>query len=634
MNEEFYRNLRWLPAAADGFAQQCRTLLSSGATPGPSLRALANAALDENQLNCLARAIQGLKAENRDLAPLTPFRLAVVGNVTTHFILPALIATAPRYGIALECMEGEFDQALQESLDPNSATNLFRPEGVLVVNDYRKSFLPVAPEDKAAAAEAVAAALSHLETIRHGIRANSGATCIFQTLPPPVETLFGSLDAAMPGTLRSLIADFNRRLARSLFETGNLLLDLAGLAETVGLAQWHNPTLWNMAKLPFDNSYIPLYADHVCRLLGALLGKSRRCLVLDLDNTIWGGVIGDDGLEGIVLGQGNPTGEAHLRLQQAALELRSRGVILAISSKNADEIARRPFRQHPEMLLKEEHIAFFQANWNDKATNITAMAEELNLGLDSFVLVDDNPAERELVRRYLPQVAVPELPADPALYVRALAAGGYFESVNFSAEDRRRAAFYSDNARRLTLKQEAGDIDSYLKSLRMVITMQSFDEIGRARIVQLINKSNQYNLTTRRYTETEVRDVEMDPEACTLQVRLTDRFGDNGMICVVICRKSGPAWEIDTWLMSCRVLGRKVESAVLQELVHAAEKHGVKKFLGRYVPTGRNALVEDHYVKLGFTETLRDENGTRHYALDLAAYPKVELPMEIVRLGI
>ena len=283
------------------------------------------------------------------------------------------------------------------------------------------------------------------------------------------------------------------------------MLDVASLAETVGLANWHSPAQWNIAKFAFDAKFLPLYADHVGRILGALRGKSRRCLVLDLDNTVWGGVIGDDGLEGIVIGQGDATGEAYLDVQRTALALRERGVVLAVASKNSDEIARSVFREHPEMLLRENHIAVFQANWNDKATNISAIANELALGIEAMVFLDDNPVERGLIREMLPQVAVPELPDDPALYARTLAAAGYFEAIAFSEEDRQRAEFYQDNARRVTLQKQAGDVDAYLVSLNMRIDFRPFDATGRSRIAQLINKSNQFNLTTRRYTEAEGR---------------------------------------------------------------------------------------------------------------------------------
>ncbi len=344
-------------------------------------------------------------------------------------------------------------------------------------------------------------------------------------------------------------------------------------------------------------------------------------------------MIGDDGLEGIKLAQGDATGEAYLNVQRYALSLRDRGIILAVSSKNNDETAREPFRKHPEMILKEDHIAVFQANWTDKATNIKAIADELALGLESFVFLDDNPVERGIVRQLLPQVAVPELPSDPALYVRTLAAAGYFESVAFSKEDLQRAEFYQDNARRVAQLKQFSDIESYLDSLKMKITFQPFNETGRTRITQLINKSNQFNLTTRRYTEAEVAAAESDESCFTLQVRLADIFGDNGMIGVLICRAEGPDWNIDTWLMSCRVLGRRVENMVLNEALRAAEKYGARRLVGRYIPTERNQLVEKHYEKLGFSQVGTEDNGTTIWEMD-AAYSEVPLaPMEVVRLG-
>jgi FkbH-like protein len=349
-------------------------------------------------------------------------------------------------------------------------------------------------------------------------------------------------------------------------------------------------------------------------------------------------VIGDDGLEGIELAQGDARGEAHLAVQRLALDLRQRGIVLAVSSKNTDEVAREPFLKHPEMLLKLDHIAVFQANWNDKATNIKAIADELSLGLDSMVFLDDNPAERGLVRKLLPQAAVPELPDEPAYYARTLAAAGYFEAVSFAGEDLKRAGFYQDNARRATLQKQAGGVDAYLASLDMTITFQPFDATGRARIVQLINKSNQYNLTTRRYTEPEVVEAENAPDVFTVQARLADIFGDNGMISVVICRPCERAtesatWEIDTWLMSCRVLGRRVEHMVLREVLEHAKAAGIQMLLGTYRPTDRNALVVDHYSKLGFTKIGEDRNGVTRWELNVEGVMPEPAPMKVVSTG-
>jgi FkbH-like protein len=372
----------------------------------------------------------------------------------------------------------------------------------------------------------------------------------------------------------------------------------------------------------------------VARTVAAIRGKSRKALILDLDNTVWGGIIGDDGLEGIQIAQGDARGEAHLAVQRLALDLRQRGIILAVSSKNTDEIARVPFEKHPEMLLKLDHFAVFQANWNDKATNIRAIAEELSLGLDAMVLLDDNPVERGLVRKLLPEVAVPELPEEPAFYARTLAAAGYFEAVTFASEDLQRAEFYQTNAKRAQLLNQVEGVDAYLSSLDMTISFRPFDNIGKTRIVQLINKSNQYNLTTRRYTEPEVAEAQGDAGVFTLQVRLSDVFGDNGMISVVICRlRAAHEWEIDTWLMSCRVLGRKVENAVLDHILKHARAAGIRKLIGTYRPTDRNKLVVDHYEKLGFAKIDDDELGVSRWELEVEHAEPTSVPMKVISEG-
>ena len=637
MSHAFMQTLAWLPRASDDFRARCRELKQSqdSAAVGQQLRTLATQALDANQLERLADLIKSLRAAARDLRPLTPFRLGLIGNGTLDFIEPALIATAARHGIALECVRTAYGQVVQEVLDPNSTLCRAAPDAVLVALDYRALPLRAAVGDAAAAAEAVAGSVQQFEMIRGALQKNCNAISIFQSLATPPEPLFGSFDRVLPGTNRQLINETNRALVDLVARNSStaVLLDVAAIAETVGTAEWFSPSEWNMAKLPFSDVMVPLYADHVARLLAALRGKTRRCLVLDLDNTMWGGIIGDDGVDGIRLAQGDAVGEAFLSIQQMALSLRARGIVLAVSSKNEDATARLPFRNHPEMLVREEHIAVFQANWKDKASNIAAIAETLNLGLESFVLLDDNPAERALVRSSLPQVGVPELPEDPALYPLALSAAGYFESTALSAEDRQRAAFYEGNARRVALKAEVTDMAAYLKSLEMEITFEPFDEVGRARISQLINKSNQFNLTTRRYTEADVAQAENDPACFTLQVRLSDNVGDNGMISVIICREASPdTWSIDTWLMSCRVLGREVENMVLAEIARHAQRAGIRRLIGEYLPTERNVMVKDHYQKLGFTRRSEKPNGETEWELALPVHI-TPAPMVITRRG-
>lgn len=614
MESDLFLDLAWLPRPPAEFKEMCRRV--AGSPSGAEIQHLASFALDANQAARLTRVMRPLKDKEGLPSPLIPLKLGILANGTIDLVINALSVAAARHGLLLEIITADYGTFIQESLDPASRMNAARCDVVLVALDYRAFPLVPSPGDAAAAAATVEEAIRLLNRIREGISAN-GAVCIVQTLATPAEVLFGSLDRSLPGTLRQLIDAFNRRLAAGFDGIPDTLLDVAAIAETVGLANWHSPGQWNLAKLPFANTCVPLYADHVGRLLAAMRGKARRCLVLDLDNTLWGGVVGDDGLHGISLAEGDAVGEAYRSVQYLALALRERGIVLAVSSKNTDEVARRVFREHPEMLIREEHIAVFQANWDDKATNIKAIADTLALGLESMVFLDDNPVERGLVREILPQVAVPELPEDPALYARTLAAAGYFEATVFSQEDRLRATYYEGNAQRANLQEQAGDMDAYLASLKMEITFSPFDHTGRTRIAQLINKSNQFNLTSRRYSEAEVAACEADPTCTTLQVRLADRFGDNGMISVIICRtRSKATWEIDTWLMSCRVLGRGVEQMVLRELLRQASNIGIRKLIGIYRPTERNALVRDHYARLGFTQIKGDEEGVTRWALD------------------
>jgi FkbH-like protein len=633
MSNTTFTNLQWLPKAAADYASRCKAVLDARTGIGREIQSLATSALDQNQLARLANTIDKLRSNGAELKPLVPFRLGLLSNSTTDFIIPALVATSARHGISLEVVKGGYDQVLQDALNPDSLVNRSTPDAVLLAIDYRGLPIKGAGGSAENGAAAIDASLGYLQSVREALGRNSKALCIFQTISSPPETLFGNMDGVHPGSLRRIIDGVNTGIGETVRGSTDIVIDVDHLASTVGLGDWHAPHEWNSAKMPFSNTFIPLYADHVCRGIAALRGKSRRCLILDLDNTLWGGVIGDDGLEGIRIGQGDPAGEAHLSVQRLALDLRSRGIVLAVCSKNEDETARKPFREHPEMLLKENHIAIFQANWKDKATNIKAIAQELSLGLESMVFLDDNPAERQLIRQMLPEVAVPELPDDPAGYSRTLAAAGYFEAVAFSEDDLRRADFYQDNARRVSLQKQAGDLESYLASLAMEITFQPFDETGRARIAQLINKSNQFNLTTKRYTEAQVAAMQHDPAYFTLQVRLSDAFGDNGMISVVIChRATKEIWEIDTWLMSCRVLGRRVENMVLKAILDQAKKEGVRTLLGTYTPTDRNKLVQEHYQKLGF-HLVKTEGQIFTFELDVNGAVVEGAPMTVKHVG-
>jgi len=617
----------WLPAAPADFRARCAAVEQGDPSPAASLRALAESALSDSQLARLAKTIGLVRTANGGAIPgMTPFKLGLISNATTKLFAPAIVASAARYGIDLQVIEAEYNQVMQAATGGDSKVVSSKPNAILLALDHNGY------EDLQSGSRGDAnSAIAYLNALRAGLRDQFKGTLILQTLATPPETLFGSADVRLGQSQRARIGRFNHLLVEALDGSPDVVLDVEAISQAIGGQNWFDPAQWHIAKLPFAQRYVPLYAEHCARLLAAMVGKSRKCLVLDCDNTLWGGVIGDDGLDGIVLGNGSAVGEAFLAIQRMALDLRERGIILAVSSKNEDRIAREVFQKHPEMLLREEHIAVFQANWNDKATNLEAIAKALNIGIDSLVFLDDNPAERRQVRQALPQVAVPEIGDDPALYPRFMLAGGYFEALAFLDADRQRAEQYQANAKRAALQTGARDLASYLKSLDMRMTVGPFDKAGRSRITQLINKSNQFNLTTKRYTEAEIEQVGVDDSALTFQIRLADAFGDNGMISVIIVRKQDDDWAIDTWLMSCRVLGRSVERAALNEIAAAVTERGGTRLIGTYRPTDRNEMVADHYRKLGFDLVETRDGGTTVWSLDLDQYEAPAVPMDILR---
>jgi FkbH-like protein len=616
--------LPWLLPQPEGFRRLCAEADARSGDRGNDLRALASHALDINGMHRLASSVSAAVAAKAE-RPLTPLKLGLISNATTDYLITALVASAARYGLALTVVAAPFGVTAQAALDPGSEIVTAKPDVILMALDYRSAFsdhsLANSPEDQ------VDAAIGEVAAMIEGFSSACSASIIVQTVAPPPERLFGSFDRCQPGTLAWLIAKFNDRLCDTVVGPGVSLLDVQAIATSVGLNAWYDRAQWMTARLPFSQRMLPLYGEHVARLLGAIRGKSRKVLVLDLDNTIWGGVVGDDGVEGLRLGQGDPVGEAFLDVQCAALALKKRGVLLALCSKNEEAIARKAIASHSACVLREKDFAAVQINWNDKASNLEAIAEELSLGLDSFVFFDDNPAEREQVRAALPQVCVPELPSDPVHYARILLTSGFFEGAAFSSEDRIRADQYAANSERQALRARSRDLTSFLESLQMSATFIANGADGWQRFAQLINKSNQFNLTTRRYTEAEILSLVRDPGIFTLQVRLTDRFGDNGMISAIICRPDDEGdWDIDTWVMSCRVLNRKVEATVLNEIVRCAGEAKVGKVWGSYRRTDRNRLVCDHYRKLGFSPVDQTDD-TERFVLDVTSYRPIPVPI-------
>lgn len=631
------RDLPWLPLPTDAERETLRQpLTGAGAADLKRLMSLAERRWDGSELGSIGRKLQkvvrqagGDWRQQAKAAGLIPVSLLILSSTTAAHIVEVLAAAAAARGILLTCQTVEYQEPEAWIAQNGASLKDAAFDAALVSMDAGALRLEAVPGNAADAEHAVTSAAERLVAIADRLAKAAGAPVILENLAGSVLDPQGSTDAWMPGSRRMMTAALNQRLAGLKASHAFLLLDVCGVAEMVGLEIWGAGRHGFTAGMGFSPDCAALYAWRFASLLASLLGKSRRVLVLDLDNTLWGGIIGDDGVEGIVLGGNAALGKAHAAIQKMARGYASRGILLCVASKNTREIALDAFRSHPEMILRESDITLFEINWESKANSIRNMAQALNLGLESFVFLDDNPAERKQVRDALPAVAVPELPADPALWLPVFQAAGYFEQQSMSEEDLKRAEYYKGNIQRGALEESSGDEDSFLESLKMVMPVTPFDAVGRKRIAQLISKSNQFNLTTRRYSEAQVAELESDGSVQTLQIRLSDTFGDNGMIAVVICRKHAHAWEIDTWLMSCRVLGRGVEQATLNLLAERASAAGASELLGRFIPTPKNGIVKDHYEKLGFTKVRESENGETEWVLPLDGYVAREVPIRI-----
>jgi FkbH-like protein len=592
------------------------------------LRYLAGMQIGDGEQLLLRRLVKQARNLSEPLPNFRPFRLLLVSNRTISFLAGNIEVAGAARGLLIEAVETEYDSVRSLALNPSSVAPEGRFDAVFLLIDADFFLTHCDLLDSAAETQIKEDLRKQFDELVAGLRSKANAPVIVSTIASPPALQHSSSDRAIAGTRSRLIRAINDAIVDSAEAGRSIVFDVAALAERIGSLTFFDPVQFNHTKTPFSMEAGVVVADAVTALIAAMAGRSGRALVLDLDNTLWGGVVADDGLEGIVLGQGSAGGEAFLEIQRYALELRRRGVVLAVCSKNMEDIAREPFRSHPDMLLREEHITTFVANFDDKATNIARIASELDLDPSSLVFLDDNPAERERVRSALPFVMVPEVGLEPAHFVRSLITSGYFEHLPLTADDTRRVETYQARAEAKALQASIGDYDTYLRSLEMVMTISPFDAVGRARITQLIQKSNQFNLTTKRYTDTDIGEVEKDSGRIGWQVRLKDRFADHGMICVVIVNKNERNWEIDTWVMSCRVLERGVERGIMNELARLAIQAGVRKLIGSYRPTARNGLVKDFYTKLDFKIVTTNADVTT-YELDLSDVRLEEVAMKI-----
>ncbi|MCH7573869.1 MAG: HAD family hydrolase [Candidatus Marinimicrobia bacterium] len=544
----------------------------------------------------------------RDPKDLSPIKLAVAANSTVDHFVELLNFWLGLEGFQAEIYTAPFNTMDQSVLDPSSELYRFDPEIVWLFSSYRDLDDTVMPgSEEEPLKQWVQSNVDRFAGLWQAVKSHSSAYIIQNNADFPLPRPFGNFEVSAPWSRRNLLSRFNLGLA-AILAPGVTLFDMEYLAAYYGKQHWTDEAYWHYSKHAFNLNATGLVAHQGARLIGAIKGKAKKCIIVDLDNTLWGGVIGDDGLEGLQLGSGSD-GEAFVAFQHYLLELKNRGIILAVCSKNEEATAKLPFQNHPHMIIKEQDIAIFVANWQNKADNIRHIAETLRIGLDAIVFVDDSPYERGLVRMELPMVEVPELPDDPSLFVRTLDRLRCFETTGYSAEDSRRNELYRTDALRMGAAKQVTDIDSFLKSLEMEAVAGPLGPLQIPRFTQLINKSNQFHLTTIRYTESQIMALAEDEKNLCFYFILRDKFGDNGLISAVIMRENDKAeLYIDSWVMSCRVLSRGMEQFIHNFISREARQKGYMRMRGKYIRTQKNNLVADLYDRLGFEKLVETES--------------------------
>ena len=545
---------------------------------------------------------QTLKKELLKQSNLIPARIAILGGSTTSELKSMLELFLLVQGIQPAFYESGYNRFCEEVLSEHPDLWTFKPDIVFVYTTWHNvSQYPDVMETADQVGRRVRDEMTRFESLWEKIHAELDALIIQNNFDLPRLRPLGNLEASECCGRVNFLMRLNAEFANYAREHSRFLInDILYLSAQVGLAAWHSYNYWYRFHMALSPAATVALARNVAAIVKSVYGKSKKCLVLDLDNTLWGGVIGDDGVENLILGRDHPVGEAYLTFQQYVKDLQRRGVILAVCSKNEPETAKRGFL-HPDSILKMEDFSAFKANWSPKPDNIREIAAELNIGLDSLVFVDDNPAERAFVSQQLPEVAVPELGSDITCFAEILEHERYFEVAKVVREDLSRSAYYSSNAQRAASESAFRDYDEFLSSLEMSAEIGPFLPVYLERITQLVNKTNQFNLTTRRYTSAEVETISKDPAFLTLYGRLADRFGDNGLVSVLIGRIESMALTLELWLMSCRVLKRNMELAMFDALVEECQERDIREILGVYIPSKKNAMVAEHYAGLGFS---------------------------------
>jgi len=554
-------------------------------------------------------------------------RVAILGDAATQHYNQALAAVLKLRGWWPDIYEAEFDTIRQEILNPSSGLHRGNPEFVVLFMVTQSLWHRFAfSADKAGFARVVS---EEIVEIWERLRSQGSAVILQHNFVVPLNRPFGNLTASQPDTFAAAVASINMRLAEAASERSVKIIDTEFQASYHGKRHWLDERLWCQAKQALSPSFIPSLVKNVSDAILLERGVGVKCVIVDLDNTMWGGILAEDGADRIEIGQ-TELGLAFQRFQLMLLELKTRGVLLAVCSKNDQANVEDVLRNHPDMILRLDDFAACVANFGDKASNISAIRQKLNLGLDSFVFLDDTAFERALVRTAFPAIQVPELSTDPADFIGDLARWNIFEGQSATSEDLARLAYYQADDQRAAIRAKYQGLDDFIAELAMEAHVLPFDGFAMPRVHQLVQRSNQFNLTTVRYSEAELGELAADDEAAAFCIRLNDRLGDNGIIATVILRKTGDDAVVDTWIMSCRVLGRRVEELTVQLIAERARQLGCQRIVGRYTPTAKNHIVEGIYSQHGFEEAGSD-GPTRLYTLDVGQFQPRSFPIVIIK---
>ena len=559
------------------------------------------------------------KLLKKDLTGLPALKVALVGDTATQFLATAIKGMGVDRGYNIDLFEAEYNQVERQFMDPTSDLYEFDADFIVVFQSTHKlgehhSQLSI-EQQSSLADDRIDFVTSICE---NPVLAQK--KIIYFNYPEIEDTVFGSYANKVTSSFSYQVRKLNYELMNLSQQHPNLFIcDIAGLQNKFGRDFMFATNVYVSTEMILSVDVLPYVASRVMDIICAIKGQFKKCLILDLDNTLWGGVIGDDGLEGIRLGHGLGIGKAFTEFQMWVKKLKQRGIIICVASKNNEDTAKEPFEKHPDMVLRLEDIAVFQVNWETKVDNIRTIQQILNVSFSSMVFLDDNPFERNMVRENIPDITVPELPQDPGDYLEYLYSLNLFETASYSNADKDRTKQYQVEAKRVSLSKTFTNEADYLKSLNMVSHVSGFTKFNTPRVAQLSQRSNQFNLRTIRYTEADVKAYADDPSIIDLSFTLEDKFGDNGLIAVIILKpQDKDTLFVDTWFMSCRVLKRGMENYTLNTIVERAKKAGYKRVVGEYLPTAMNKMVDKHFPNLGFKKI--EGANTDLYELDVESY--------------